>query len=253
MFWNNFYDKYWNFNNEKIVKLLQKARKQKINKKIKKTSSLNINLTIFQSISKKEVWEFINKFSIFINSWVDVKSALTILTKQIKNQNLKKIIIEIKEGINQWISISESMWLYPKVFNTLTVALISVWEKTWKLWFVLNELDSNLLESIELKAKVKWAILYPIILFTLTIIMVIFMMVFIVPKIILSFEKAWSDLPGLTQIIVDISNFLINDYLIIILSIIGFIIFIKIIWSTYIWKIALAKIATKTPIFWIFN
>ena len=60
---------------------------------------------------------------------------------------------------------------YSKVFDTLTISLIKVWEKTWKLAHILDELDTSMLESIELKWKVKGAMIYPAILLILTILM----------------------------------------------------------------------------------
>lgn len=209
LFKKKFYDKYWNFNNDKFVELLTEARKKQntiSNKKNKKSWSFEIRL--FESVSSKEVWQFINKFWIFLNSWIDVKWALNILVKQIKNPYLKRIVIEIKDNIDHWIAINETMSSYPKVFDNLTVSLVKVWEKTWKLSQILDELDTTMLENIELKAKVKWAMIYPAILLILTLVMVIFMMIFIVPRVTDSFASAWASLPKPTQVILNISRFI---------------------------------------------
>lgn len=251
MFWigNSFYDKYWNFDNSKFLKLLEASRRQQLKKWWKK-GNLNIEISLFNSVSKKELWQFINKFSIFINSWIDVKWALNILIKQIKNPYLKRITEEIKVNINHGIQINETMVNYPKVFDTLTTALIRVWEKTGQLGKILMELDQNLLESIELKWKVKWAMIYPIILFSLTLLMVTFMMVFIVPRITESFEKAWSELPWLTQFVVSVSNFITQDWWKLLLGIAWVIMLFKAINSTYTWKMLFANIYTRMPVFW---
>jgi len=250
LFWNNFYDQYWNFNNEKFVALLAKARKAKRNKQNKDLGNKNIEITLFESVSKVEVWQFINKFAIFLNSWIDVKWALWIIVKQIKNPLLLRIVTEMKENINHWVTISQTMAQYPKVFDTLTISLLSVWEKTGQLGKILLELDQTMLENIELKWKVKWAMIYPMILMSLTILMVVWMMIFIVPRITESFAKAGSELPALTQKVVNISNFFIHDYMKIIWWIIWIIIIIKLINKTYSWRMFFAKFATKLPIFW---
>ena len=249
MFSKKFFDENWNFDNSKFVKLLEQARKQKYsNVKQKKGGSKEIAL--FNSVSRKELWQFLNKLSIFINSWVDIKGALNILSKQVKNPFLKKIAIEIKENMDHGISISETMWLYPKVFDTLTVSLIEVWEKTWKLWSILQDLDKSLLESIELKWKVKWAMIYPMVLFFLTICMVIFMMVFIVPRITESFAKAGAELPGLTQFIVSVSTFFREDWLMLIWTLFGSVFMFKTVGKTQGWKMFFAKVAVNLPVFW---
>lgn len=245
-----FYDKYWNFNNSKFVSLLEKARKEKLKRAKKGPWFQNKEIMLFSSVSKKELWQFINKLSIFLNSWIDIKWALAILIKQTKNPYMRDIVTEIRWNIDHWISISETMSSYPKVFDNLTTSLVNVWEQTWQLWVILNELDETLLENIELKWKVKWAMIYPIILLWLTILMVVFMMVFIIPKITESFTKAWSELPALTQFVVWVSDFLLNQWYLLVAWIVIFILIIKTINSTYLWKIFFAAFFTKLPIFW---
>ena len=251
LFKTKFYDKYWNFNNEKFVELLTEARNAQNNIKNKNKKNIgSMEITLFESVSKKEVWQFINKFSIFLNSWIDVKWALNILVKQIKNPLLKRIVIEIKDNIDHWIAINETMSWYSKVFDTLTISLIKVWEKTWKLSQILDELDTSMLESIELKWKVKWAMIYPAILLILTLVMVVFMMIFIVPRVTETFIKAWAELPVPTQIIVNISEFLQNRFLLIILVIVWIMFLSKLLGKTYFWKNLFSKIAINLPIFW---
>ncbi len=251
MFWNTYYDKYWNFDNSKFLDLLNKAKNLELkNRKKRLWFHSNKQIVLFGSVSKKEIWAFINKMSIFINSWIDIKSALSIVIRQIKNPKFKDIIIEMRLNIDHWITIAETMQQYPKIFDSLVTALIWVWEKTWQLGRILTELDRSLLENIELKWKVKWAMIYPIILISLTIWVVIFMMLFIVPKITETFTKANVKLPALTQFIVNTSNFFKKDYLIIILIFVLINISIKLIKKTNIGKMMFAKLAISIPVLW---
>lgn len=243
-----FYDEIWNFNNKPLLELLEKAKKAKL-KVSNSRKSVNTNIELFPSVSKKEVWQFINRFSIFINSWLDVKGALWILIRQTKNNYFKSIIREIKENVDHWILINTSMSRYPKIFDPLTISLIWVWENTGLLWKILNDLDRILLENLELKSKIKWAMIYPLILLLLTIWMVTFMMVFIVPKIAWAFSQQWVALPWLTQQVINISNFIKNDYLIIIWVIIVIFLILRLINSTYKWRMKFAMMAMKMPVF----
>ncbi len=248
MFQKKFYDKYWNFDNTKFIALLKKAQKQQLNTQLGRKSSTK-DIILFASVSRTDLWQFINKFSIFINSGIDVKGALGILIKQMKNPLLKKIVAEMRGNINHWISIHETMLMHPKVFDSLTVALVEVGEKTGQLWRILAELDTSLLDSIELKWKVKGAMIYPMILFSLTISMVVFMMIFIIPKITASFEKTGSELPAMTKIVVGISHFFIDDWLTLLWGLIGIVIVLKIVWRTHIGRLFYAKLFTKLPVF----
>lgn len=251
MFTWSFYDKYWNFDNIKFLKLLEEARKMQIKSQLKNwITSFQKEFSLFSKVSKKELRQFINKLSIFINSGIDIKWALGILVKQIKNPFMKKIATEIKNNIDHGIGINETMRQYPKVFDNLTVSLIDVGEKTWKLGKILAELDDNLLENIELKGKVKGAMIYPMILLSLTLLMVIGMMTFIVPKVTESFKKTGTALPWPTQIIVNISDFFIAKWYVLIITLFITIIIFKIMAQTYIGKMSLAKLFVKAPIFW---
>lgn len=244
-----FYDKSWNFDNTKIIALLKKAQKSQLKSEFGKTQGGAKEIVLFARAGQKDVWQFINKFSIFINSGIDVKWALSILLKQTKNPLIKKIVEEMRNNIDHGVSIHETMLQHPKVFDPLTTALIEVWEKTGQLWKILLELDTNLLESIELKWKVKGAMVYPMILLGLTICMVIFMMVFIVPRITEAFTKAGTQLPGMTQFVVNISNFFINDWIKVVMWVVWIVIIMKLIKLTYAGQMMFAKAAFKAPIF----
>lgn len=122
-----------------------------------------MELNIFNTVSKKELWWFINKFSIFINSWIDIKATLSILVKQIKNPYFRRIISEMKENIDHWVNIHETCKDTQKCLIPYYCIDFSL-RKTWQLWRILSELDTNLQENIELKWKVKSALIYPIIL-----------------------------------------------------------------------------------------
>lgn len=245
---NSFFDKYWNFENKKILELLTDAQKG-LKKKRSNNKGLNIEINLFNSVSQKELWQFINKLSIFINSWIDIKWAFNILVKQTKNPYLKKIANEIKVNIDYWIGISESMMQYPKVFDNLLIALVWVWEKTWNLWKILAEMDRKLLENIELKWKVKWALIYPIILLILTFSMVTFMMIFIIPRVTESFAQTGTELPALTQFVITISDFFRYKWYILVLGIVWFFTFLSLLKKTYHWELFLWYIAINVPIF----
>lgn len=249
-FWNKwFYDKDWNFDSTKFLSLIKKSNEKLKNSK-NKSSWIWINLNFLSSIWKKDIRKFINKLSWFLSSWMDIKTSLSIISKQVQNPALSKIIWEMKNNVDFWILISDTMKQYPRTFDNLTISLIAIWEKTWNLWDILNKMDKTMLEEIELKSKVKWALTYPIILLSLTILMVIFMMTFIIPKITESFQKTWVELPALTQFVINVSDFLMNSWYSIIFIIIWFIVFIKLLKRTILWELIMWSIWIKIPIFW---
>ena len=246
-----FIDNTWNFNNEKFLKLLDDARYAlKTWKKpawiVKKTTQQ----IIIGWISKKEVWQFINKLSNFLNSWIDLKTAFWILHKQVKNEKLKRIVNEIRLNLDHGLSVSDTMRQYSKYFDPFIISLIIVWEKTWTLPRVLTELDKKLLESIELKAKIRWALIYPAILIFITLAMVTFMMTFIIPKITESFKKTNVEIPALTQFMIDVSDFMTNHWIILLSALFWIIAFFFTMKKIYIWQKIFSWISMRLPVFW---
>lgn len=138
---------------------------------------------------------------------------------------------------------------YKKYFDPLIISLIEVGEKTGALPKVLAELEVSLLDSIELKSKIRGAMIYPIILITLALSMVTFMLTFILPKITESFTKTGVAIPGLTQFMMDLSQFIIHHYIFIILIIIGFFALLWAMRRFYFGQIILSYISFKIPIF----
>ena len=110
-------------------------------------------------------------------------------------------------------------------------------------------MDKNLLESLELKSRIRWAMIYPAILLFLTISMVTGMMVFIVPRIAWAFAQQWVELPWMTKAVIAVSDFIKNEYMLILLVLIWIYTIYKLIKTTYQWKLAYAKIAMNLPIF----
>ena len=87
------------------------------------------------------------------------------------------------------------------------------------------------------------------ILLLLTLCMVIFMMIFIVPRITEAFGKAGTDLPGMTQMVVNISNFFIHDWPKLLIALIVLMMTVKAIKLTYTGQVFFATLAFHAPIF----
>lgn len=144
------------FDNALFQQLLNNARYAlKTGKKPGHFLRKETQAVIIGGIAPKEVWSFINKLSSFLSSGIDLKSAFSIVYKQVKNQKLKMIVNEIRLNLDHGLSISDTMKQYKKYFDPLIISLIEVGEKTGSLPKVLAELEVSLLESIELKAKIR--------------------------------------------------------------------------------------------------
>lgn len=204
---------------------------------------------ILGGISPKEIWNFINKLSSFLSSGIDLKSAFSIVQKQVKNPKLKMIVNEIRLNLDYGLSISDTLKQYKKYFDPLIISLIEVGEKTGALPKVLADLEVSLLDSIELKSKIRGAMIYPVILITLSLAMVTFMLTFILPKVTEAFTKTGVAIPGLTQFMMDLSQFIVHQYIFLLLVITGFFALLWAMKRFYFGQIILSYISFRIPIF----
>jgi len=245
-----FFKKNGDFDNALFVQLLYKARNAQKTKKnmLFSGDAFDIEMLI-GGISKKEVWQFIHKLGNFLQSGLDIKSSFSILQRQMKNKRFQNIIKEMRRNLEHGLAVSDTLKQHKSYFDDLTISLVEVGEKTGTLPRVLQELDVRLLEQIELKSKIKGALIYPAVLVCLTVAMVAFMLIFVIPKITSAFASTGTELPQLTQIVIASSTFLTTYWLVILLSLIGLSFFLTFFGKTYTGRKVYSKIMLHIPVF----
>ena len=168
-------------------------------------------------ISTKEKISFLDSFSSLLNSGIPITNALKIIIYQTKSKKVKKFIEIIYANTNKWLSLENSFWDFPKIFNSFDISMIHMWEVTWELWNVIETIKLKEEKTKELKSKVIWALIYPMVIMTLATAMIWIFMVFVIPKITDMYKDAKVNLPELTQNVIKLSNFLQEYYYLLIL------------------------------------
>jgi len=163
---------------------------------------------------------------------------------------MKLLYKSIVENLNKWDSLKEVFNKYKNIFNIFDLSIIEMWELTWKLWDSIETIRVKEEKSKELKSKIIWALIYPIVIVTLSIWMVLVFMIFVIPKITNMYKDAKVNLPELTQIVIKISDFLQKNVFTILLWITIFIFLFTIFKKHPKTKIYFDKIILHLPIFW---
>lgn len=219
----------------------------KINWFFQKNKSIN---KYSMKISSKEKINLLEQLSSLLNSGIPLINSFKIIMYQTKDKNLKILLKEFTEMLNKWDSLKIVFANYPKIFNIFDLSIIEMWEVTWKLWDSIETIRSKEEKSRELKSKIIWALIYPMVIVTLSLWMIMVFLIYIIPKITDMYKDARVNLPKLTQIVIDISNFLQKNIFQIILAII-IIIFLFITFKKHPkTKIYFDKAILHLPIFW---
>jgi len=210
---------------------------------------INDYLYAMQNLSIKDKLVFYRLLSAMISAWMWLVKAIDVLEIQEKNPVLRRILWVFSKELKSWKKLSECLELFPDSFSEAEVGIISSWEKTWKLNSVLVDLADQVEKVNSINNKLKWALMYPAFIILVVIWVVFVMMTMVVPKLIEIFDDK-SKLPESTQVLIAVSNFMVNYWYIIILFFVLSIIWIVIWKTTSNWKYLFDKILLKIPIFW---
>jgi len=158
-------------------------------------------------VNPKDVSIFARQFSTMIDAGLSLTKCLSILSAQTESAGLRDVIQQIGKDVESGQSLSDALGRHPKVFPPIFVNMVRAGETGGVLDEVLNRVADHLEAELSLKAKIKSAMTYPIAMGGLVLIVLAAMMIFVVPTFEKMFSEMGGELPFMTQLLVDISNF----------------------------------------------
>lgn len=172
------------------------------------TSNLDMEISFSRGVPAETLSTFLLQLSIMIKCGVSLSEALQSLEHGEENKNFKKILGEVRNQVCGGRAFSDALGAHPDVFDKFTVAMIRVGETGGVLEQVLIKLSSSSKRRMALKNQIIGALAYPSILLLVASVVLIVLMGFAVPQFASMFLKAGLDLPIATRILIQISNFL---------------------------------------------
>jgi type IV pilus assembly protein PilC len=157
-------------------------------------------------VKDKEVAIFARQFATMSNAAVPIIKILEVIGSQTSNETFKEILALMTTDINDGVSLSEAMAKHPTVFSPIFINMVSAAEAGGFLTKALFSIADNMDAQVRLRAKIKSAMTYPIVIFILAILLTIGMLIFIVPIFTELFEGLGGELPFLTQVLVFLSD-----------------------------------------------
>lgn len=156
---------------------------------------------------------FSRQLATIVNAGLPLIEGLNILGDQMENATFRDIVKQIEKDVEGGATLSDAMGKHPKVFSVLFVNLIRAGEASGMLDDILIQLSTYLEKAAALKRKVKSATIYPSVVITVAIGIVVLLMVKVIPVFKQIFEGFGSELPKPTQVVVAISDFMTKYYL----------------------------------------
>jgi type IV pilus assembly protein PilC len=234
------------------------AAKKPAAKKGKAAGPKKAKATTGGRIKPKLLMIFTRQLATLIDSGLPLLRGLTVLAKQEPNPVLRGTIGALADSVQGGSTFSEALAQHPRIFNKLYVNMVKAGELGGVLEVVLVRLAEYQEKAAKLKNKIVSAMVYPIIVMFIAVAILVFLMLFIVPKFEAMFAEmgTGAELPAISRIVFGASNFFLKPTIGIIPNIVWVFLFVVLVgFLTNMWgktakgRRAIDKLKLKLPIF----
>ena len=170
-------------------------------------------------ISTKNLSVATRQLATLVGGGIPLVDSLQALSEQTENMDFKRIMIDVRERVEEGSALAKALGAFPKAFPRLFVNMVASGEASGTLDAVLENLADYLEASLELRRKITAALFYPILMLGFCILVVTGLLVFVVPAIVEIFEKQGAVLPFPTRFMIGISAVIINYWYLLIATV----------------------------------
>jgi type II secretory pathway component PulF len=200
-------------------------------------------------VRSRDVLMFTQQLSSLLRSGMSLSQALGTLERRSQKRALGSTLGELRNGIVQGESLSDSLTKHPQIFSRFFVNLIKAGEASGQLDDVLLRLGKHQEQMAEVREKVLSALLYPLIIVCVAIGAIVFFMLVMVPRFSTMFKEMGRTMPLPTRILIGVSDGFVSYWWIGVLLIAGAVTAYRIRTRTPEGKLALDSLKLRLPIF----
>lgn len=234
---------------DSVVEELRKRKLTIISINPIKESSLSKISFRRKKIKPDDLVIFTRMLATMVEAGIPILQALDALREQITHPYFQNVITAVRDDIQSGSSLSVSFSKHPSAFDTLFINMVKVGETGGVLNVILDRISSYLEKTLKLKRKVRMALIYPSVVVFMAIAITTVLLVKVVPTFAGIYESFDAELPGLTQLLITISEML-QRYLLLINGVLVFIGFLISRWyMTERGRLAIDAFVLKIPIF----
>ena len=189
-----------------IITNIIKSKKKKAGEKKKKSGSSLFSKS--KKVKVEDILIFSKQFATMVKAGLPILQVLAMLRDQMESQGIKDIIEDIRKSLEGGVNLSKCFEKYPQHFDNVYVNLIKAGEASGKLDVFLLKIVDSLEKKEKIKKKIKSALMYPAIMFTVAITVSAFMLIKVVPVFAKMYDGMGLELPAATATIMAMSDFL---------------------------------------------
>ena len=168
------------------------------------------NVSVTSKVHAKDLSVFCRKLHAMLESGLPIITAVDILREQTVHRRIKTALNKISEDLQKGFTFSEALGQQREIFPENMIFLIEAGEMSGSIDTILDRLAIDFEKDAKIRSKIKAAMVYPILLCFMTIALVTFMVIFILPRFMVMFDSSDVELPKMTQGVIKISDSLKN-------------------------------------------
>ena len=225
----------------------QSLRRQGINAtKVRRQSML----ARARPITEKDIALFTRQLSTMMRAGVPLLQAFDISAKSHSNPSLQKVLGEVKTSIETGSSMHQAFRRFPKYFDSLYCNLVEAAEQAGILDSVLDRIAAYKEKMLAIKGKIKSALMYPTIVMVVAFVITAGIMIFVIPAFKDLFSQGGAELPGLTRLVVNVSDLFVEWWWLLFFILVGIIVGFSQAWKrSPAFKARIDALVLKIPVF----
>ena len=200
-------------------------------------------------VSDKDIVVFTRQIATMIDAGLPLVQCLEIISAQAENPAMAQMLRGVRADVEGGSTFSDALAKYPKAFDDLYVGMAAAGEAGGVLDTILNRLAKYIEKSIVLKRKVKMAMIYPAVIVTVAVAVITIMLIWVIPVFGKLFGDFGAELPFLTQMMIDLSDFVRGYFLFIAAAVAGVGYAFVRYYRTDAGRRQIDRLALKSPVF----
>ena len=161
-----------------------------------------------KKVPRKDVMNFTRQLAVFIRSGIPIMEALEVIVEETPNKLLNGIITQMVDDLRAGDTFAAAAATHPEAFPAFYVGILESAELTGNLDGVLNQLADYIERDMKARGRISAALVYPAVVSAMSVVTVIVLGVFVLPRFVVFFNSLHAKLPLPTRMLLNSSNFM---------------------------------------------
>ena len=200
-------------------------------------------------IKEQEVVIFTRQFATMIDAGLPLVQCLDILSRQAENKEFAKVIGQVKTDVESGDSLADALRKHPKVYGNFYVNMVEAGEAGGMLDSILTRLAAYMEKAAALKSEVRGAMVYPAVIVSIAILVVVFLLIYVIPVFAEMFDSFGGTLPAPTRFVMYLSDLVQTYILYAVPLVVALFLLFKRFYRTDKGRLVVDKLVLKFPVF----